>query len=63
MKFVGIIKLTLILPISSVKLKVSELINPPLQEFSQMPHFLAKVVGVKVSLILVFIVQVLLKDL
>ena len=41
MKFLGIIKLTLILSISSVKLKVSELINPPLQEFSQMPHFLA----------------------
>jgi hypothetical protein len=63
MKFVGIIKLTLILPISSVKLKVSELINPSLQEFSQMPHFLAKVVGVKVGLVLVFLVQVLLKDL
>ena len=63
-KFVGIIKsITLIYPVPPAKLNISELINPELQETSQVFHFVAQVVGVKFSLVLVFLVQVLLEDL
>ena len=63
-KFVGIIKsLTLIYPVPPAKLNISELINPHFQETSQVFHFVAQVVGVKFSLVLVLLVQVLLEDL